>query len=211
MLEIDHIFMFVEPDGPELAQLKALGLVETYRREHPGQGTANACFAFDNLFIEVLWIVDPAEALTPAIVRTGLEPRSRWRSAGTCPLGIAWRGKAKGLIETWDFAPPYLPKGITIDVACDGDDPRQPMMFTFPGSQAPRDWAEAKRGQLQTKAGFNVVSKVILTLPESVVPSPALQCLSQTCRPELELSSGMGFGLKLFFEGPARRETYQVN
>jgi hypothetical protein len=209
-MEIDHIFMFVEPNGPELEQFKALDLIETYRREHPGQGTANACFCFENVFIELLWIVNPAEALTPAIVRTGLEPRSRWRTAGTCPFGIAWRGGAKGLIETWDFAPPYLPHGVTIDVACDGDDPRQPMMFTFPGSQAPRNWVDTKRGQLQTKAGFDVISKVTLTLPESVSPSTALHCLVQSCQPQLEVTTGVEYGLELAFSGPNRCETYRL-
>jgi Glyoxalase-like domain len=80
-MEIDHIFMFIEPDGPELNQLKSLGLVETYRREHPGQGTANACFCFDNMFVELLWMVDPTEALSTLIVRTDLEPitmENRW-------------------------------------------------------------------------------------------------------------------------------------
>jgi hypothetical protein len=48
-LEIDHLFVFIEPDGPEIEALRRLGLVETYRRAHPGQGTANVCFAFDNL------------------------------------------------------------------------------------------------------------------------------------------------------------------
>ena len=36
-MEIDHLFVFVEPDGAELAYLNSLGLVETYRRAHPGQ------------------------------------------------------------------------------------------------------------------------------------------------------------------------------
>ena len=32
--------VFIEPDGPEIDALKRLGLTETYRRPHPGQGTA---------------------------------------------------------------------------------------------------------------------------------------------------------------------------
>ncbi|MBT9552194.1 MAG: hypothetical protein IV088_15200 [Hydrogenophaga sp.] len=38
---IDHVFIFIERDGPEIDALKRLGLTETHRRAHPGQGTAN--------------------------------------------------------------------------------------------------------------------------------------------------------------------------
>ncbi|MEO1271293.1 MAG: hypothetical protein AAFX99_24640, partial [Myxococcota bacterium] len=67
------------------------GLVETYRRAHPGQGTANVCYALDNAFLELLWVVDLDEALSPAIRRTGLALRSEWKRHGISPFGIAWR------------------------------------------------------------------------------------------------------------------------
>lgn len=47
-LELDHIFVFIRPDGPEAARLEAIGLVESYRRDHPGQGTSNVCYCFEN-------------------------------------------------------------------------------------------------------------------------------------------------------------------
>jgi Glyoxalase-like domain len=200
-MEIDHIFMFIKPDGPQLDQLKSLGLVETYRRQHPGQGTANVCYAFDNMFIELLWLVDRDEALSSAILRTGLEARSRWKTAGTCPFGIAWRGGDDDAIATWDFAPPYLPKGVTIDVAIDGDDPRQPMMFTFPGSSAPSSWDEARKGGLQHAAGFRIVSHVTLTLPFDVAPSAALTLISSRSSPSLFVQKGAKFRLDLVFKG----------
>lgn len=200
-MEIDHIFMFIEPNGPELHQLKSFGLVETYRRQHPGQGTANVCFCFENMFVELLWMVDPTEALSPPIARTGLEPRSRWKTAGTCPFGIAWRGGDDEAIETWDFAPPYLLEGITIDVAVDGDDPRQPMMFTFPGSKAPSSWDPARKGALQHGAGFQTVSQLILTLPFEVMPSAALMNISEQCSPSLIVQQGAAYGLRLIFKG----------
>jgi hypothetical protein len=37
-MELDHVFVLIDPGGPELAYLKSLGLIETYRRQHPGQG-----------------------------------------------------------------------------------------------------------------------------------------------------------------------------
>jgi hypothetical protein len=201
-LEIDHIFVFIDKDGPEIAALTGLGLVETYRRQHIGQGTANVCFAFDNLFLELLWMDDPAAALSPAIVRTGLEARARWRSAGTCPFGIAWRGEPKEAIETWRFAPPYLPEGITIDVAVDSDDPRQPMMFSFPGSRAPTTWDAQRQGNLQHEAGFQRVSEILLTLPKDVTLSPTLRQIAAQASPNLIVQSGPVYGLQVLIEGP---------
>lgn len=52
---IDHIFMLVDPGGPEIAQMTELGLLETYRRVHTGQGTRNICYCFDNMFLELLY------------------------------------------------------------------------------------------------------------------------------------------------------------
>lgn len=200
-MEIDHVFMFIEQDGPQLDQLKALGLVETYRREHPGQGTANACFCFDNMFVELLWMIDPIEALSEPILRTGLESRSRWKTAGTCPFGIAWRDDNEKVIKTWEFAPPYLPVGVTIDVAIDGDDPRQPMMFTFPGSKAPVSGDPARKSALQHAAGFETVSKLILTLPFGIEPSASLNHIAQKCSPQLVTQHGANYGLDFVLTG----------
>jgi hypothetical protein len=205
-MEIDHVFMFVDRDGPELAQLMHLGLTVTYQREHPGQGTANACFCFANMFLELLWMDDPKAALTTPIVRSGLEPRSRWREAGTCPFGLAWRGDAAGAIPTWPFAPPYLPNGVAIDVATDGDDPRQPMMFTFPGSTAPSTWEIARRGGLQQAAGLDIIAGVYITIADDVEPSPALLHLEKHCVPDLKLRRGAGYELEIILKGETRHE-----
>ena len=95
-LAVDHLFLLIEPDGPEIEALRHLGLTETYRRAHPGQGTANACFAFDNLYLELLWLTSEPEARSAPVARTRLWERSQWRSLGTCPFGIAVRGGLAG-------------------------------------------------------------------------------------------------------------------
>jgi hypothetical protein len=165
-LAIDHVFLFVQPDGPELDALRRLGLTETYRRAHPGQGTANVCFAFDNLFLELLWLTNAAEARNPAIARTRLWERSQWRKQGACPFGIAVRGQLAGAgLPTWDYRPPYLPEGLSIPVATASDDPALPMVFISPGTEGPVDWPEARRGQLQWPAGFGPVLAVEVGLP----------------------------------------------
>lgn len=195
-MQLDHIFFFIEPDGAEIGLLKDLGLRETYRREHPGQGTANVCFAFENGFLELLWITNPAEAASAAILRTGLLARSKWRTDGTCPFGIAWRGGGE-TIPTWPFEPPYLPTGVSIPVAIDGDDPHQPMMFTFPGTVVPTEWEPERHGGFQNAGGFSAIEGVELCLPETVEASAELQTISAHMQPEFTLDKGKDFELRL--------------
>ena len=180
-MEIDHLFFFIEPDGPEIGALQRLGLTETYRRSHPGQGTANVCFAFDNLFLELLWLTSEAEARSPAIARTGLWERSQWFRSDACPFGIAVRGTlAFGGVPTWDYRPPYLPDGVSIPVVCDGDDQTLPMVFVSPGVQRPVDWPEVRRGPLQKPAGFGEVLSVEIGLPMPAAAAPLWGAMAST-------------------------------
>ncbi len=168
---IDHVFVFVEPGGAELAYLASLGLVETYRRTHAGQGTQNICFCFDNLFIECLWVCDTSAIRSPAVARTRLYERSQWRTAGTCPFGFAWRIFGDDCAfdpPVWAYRPAYLPDGMAIDVSVDGDDPRQPMMFRSPSGAPPSAWAPERRGNLQHAAGLGRVLALRLALPRGI-------------------------------------------
>lgn len=209
-LDLDHLFLFIEPDGPEIDALKALGFVETYRRAHPGQGTANACFAFDNLFLELIWLTDEAEARSPAIARTRLWERSQWRRLGNCPFGLAVRGDLAGAgLSTWAYQPPYLPEGLGIPVAAASDDPALPMVFVSPGSAPPIEWPEARRGGLQSGAGFGAVLSVELGLTQRAA---ALSGLSThpPCRLDPR-PEGQANGLRLALANPDGRHTHTLD
>ena len=187
---IDHVFMVVEENGPEIDEIASLGLVETYRRIHRGQGTQNVCYCFDNLFLELIWVNDKDEVRSTAIQRTGLYERSLWRMNGTCPFGIAWRrseGAPPSALPTWKFTPPYLPKGMSISVAMDSDDPRQPMMFESPGGSPPIEWPIEKRGTLQHSVGLGAVTEIRLGIPADVRPSSALKIIAQSDNPPLSI------------------------
>ncbi len=180
-MELDHIFLFTTPTSPDLPYLHTLGLTETYRRKHPGQGTENICFCFDNIFLECIWLTDAEEAQSPQIVRTRLYERSQWHTLGTSPFGLAWRDTAttpSTKIPTWPFRPPYLPPSITIDVAADSDDPNQPMLFKSPGSTPPASWPPEKRGALQHQAGLGQVLSATLHWPNHAPPTPSLKTLA---------------------------------
>ena len=201
-MELDHVFVLVQPDGPDLDYLRSLGLVETYRRRHPGQGTHNICFCFQNMFLECLFVSNPDDARSGLIARTGLYERSLWRTRATSPFGLAWRQTGAGEpfdIATWPFRPPYLPPGMTIDVATDSDDFRQPMMFRSPGSAPPGAWPPERRGVLQDPARLGRVLSVTLHWPAHAPPAPSLTALAaQTI---LELAPGQDApSLSLFVE-----------
>ncbi len=217
-MEIDHLFLFIEPDGPEGDALKRLGLTETYRRAHPGQGTANVCFAFDNLFLELLWLTREVEARSPAIARTRLWERSQWLAAqGSCPLGVAVRGDLAGAgVPTWDYRPPYLaqvlPDGAGIPVATASDDPALPMVFVSPGKESPVQWPEERRGTLQHGAGFGPVLSVELGLPARATSAPLMNGLTSANPPLRVAQRADGrHSLRLALADPAGRHTHTLD
>jgi hypothetical protein len=178
---IDHVFVLVEPGGQEAGALAALGLAESFRRAHPGQGTANTCFCFDNAYLELLWLAAPAEAASCALARSGLMARADWRRSGASPFGIALRSDDSdaGLpFASWDYAAPFLPAGMTIAVATASDDPRQPLLFRSPGNARPDAWTDGRAGERQRAAGFTEIVGLRLAFPDSVIPDPAFRALA---------------------------------
>lgn len=156
---LDHIFILVPGEHTPLrhALESDLGLRETYRRRHPGQGTTNICYAFDNAFVELLWIVDADECRSPTTRRLGFLERTT-----RCPFGIAYRcPEQPPPLETWDYRPSYLPPGMSIPIAVISDDPAVPMVFESPGRSAPIDWPPERRADLQHAAGFTRVEATL--------------------------------------------------
>lgn len=179
-MELDHIFLFVEDVDRAILSAEDIGLVETYRRAHPGQGTANVCYAFENAFLELIWLTNREEAESVAIRRTRLAERADWRRAGTCPFGIAWRGQEgeQELVETWPYTPPYLPEGMSIPVATISEEPSLPMFFQSPGRLAPRDWPDERKGQLQSALGYTTIEDIELQVPRDLPIPDELKVLS---------------------------------
>lgn len=53
-VEICHLFVFVDNLERAAEKMARYGFQESYRRNHPGQGTENVCYCFDNLYLELL-------------------------------------------------------------------------------------------------------------------------------------------------------------
>lgn len=175
-----HVFAFTDPDPPAPAP----GLVESFRRDHPGQGTANACYCFDDSYVELLWVTDREALASPAIARTRLAERADWRRRGTCPFGIALRGAMP--FPAWTWAPPYLPPGLSIAVAEMSADARQPFLFRSPGGARPDAWTDGRAGTRQEAAGLTEVARLVLSYPRGIAPAPEMLALAETGFLDLE-------------------------
>jgi hypothetical protein len=104
---IDHVFVMCSAGAPEAGALVRAGLVEGSANTHPGQGTANRRFFFDNMYLELLFVSDAEEAQREPVSRTRLWDRWSRRAAGACPfdyvMTLAFDGAAHS--RTSDLRP----------------------------------------------------------------------------------------------------------
>jgi hypothetical protein len=133
--EIDHAFVGCTPGAPEADALLARGFVEGSPNTHPGQGTANRRFFFENFMLEFLWVTDPKEATSAQTSRTRLWERCTHREARINPFGIILRAAggvdAPPPFATWPYYASYLPRGLALQVAS-GTTLQEPELFYLP-------------------------------------------------------------------------------
>jgi len=119
-IDLDHFFIWTDVGAPAAAALTALGFVEGAPNIHPGQGTANRRFFFDNAMLELLWVQDEAEAGSAPVRRLHLLERWQGREAGASPFGLCFRpvgAAAQALpFPGWTYQPSYLPEGVSMHI-----------------------------------------------------------------------------------------------
>lgn len=161
-MDLCHVFVFAEPDAT------LPGLTPSFQRTHPGQGTANRCYCFDDAYVELLWVTDCTEITSERTAPTGLSERARWRELGTCPIGIALRSAEPLPFSTWDYRPSFLPESMSIEVAEISRDPMMPFVFRSPGAARPDAWTDGRAGTRQTEAGLSELDRIVLTAPQAL-------------------------------------------
>lgn len=87
-MKIDHIFIFSDKRGKEADDLVNFGLTEGGSRLHPGQGTTNRKFHFENFFLEILWVVNEEDINNETTAKTKLSERSKFNENGQSPFGL---------------------------------------------------------------------------------------------------------------------------
>jgi hypothetical protein len=132
---VDHAFIGCTTGAPEADALLRLGFVEGSPNTHPGQGTANRRFFFENFMLELVWVSDPAEAQSERTRRTRLWERCQGRDGRINPFGIIFRSTstppAPAPFATWSYTPVYLPRGFAMQIA-EGTTLNEPGLFYLP-------------------------------------------------------------------------------
>lgn len=156
---LDHVYVFCEPGAPEAAQLEAAGLRIGVRREHPGQGTANACFCFADSYLELIWITDARDAAAAASP-LALPERARWREGSASPFGVCLRPvgdpTAPPPFAAMDYAPPYLPAGMPPIRIAEHAPAAEPLLFVLARDYVPPAIPHVLANSRVSKARFTV-------------------------------------------------------
>lgn len=162
-MEIDHIFIFSDQQGHEANELVDFGFVEGSSRVHPGQGTVNRKFYFENFFLEILWVEQEDEIKSTLTAPTQLWERSQFKHNSYAPFGLC-------LVNTEDtdalfqqaqiYQPDYFPEGMSIDMLTNHDLPYLPWTFRLPFKDPKKKTDEPTQHQnglkKLTKATFGI-------------------------------------------------------
>lgn len=134
-MKIDHIFIFSDKRGKEADDLVNFGLTEGGSRLHPGQGTTNRKFHFENFFLEILWVVNEEDINNETTAKTKLSERSKFNENGQSPFGLCLVNTSASdkLFEKSEiYQPDYFPKGMSIDILTNEQNPGLPWTFRLP-------------------------------------------------------------------------------
>jgi hypothetical protein len=131
---LDHLILLCSEGAPEANELVRLGLTEGSRNTHPGQGTANRRFFFDNAYLELVWLSNLAELESEPARRLGFLERWLGGRPDSCPFGLVLRPATTEDIQppfcSWAYRPTYLLPGRVINVA-EGIPISEPLVFHF--------------------------------------------------------------------------------
>lgn len=181
-LQLDHVFVFTRLGASPVAScLQQAGFTEGSRATHPGQGTSNRRFFFNNAYLELIWVDNESEVRSPLIAKTQLWERSNWQTMGRSPFGVSLRQISRiqpdKSFPTWDYLAPYLPPQTSIYIADNNEHHNEPLIFIYPPGVRPDSKPDSIREPLNHVNGASEITKVTITLPEIVILSEAAKIL----------------------------------
>ena len=162
-MEIDHIFIFSKNKGEEADELVEKGFTEGSSRIHPGQGTRNRKFYFENFFLEILWVVNEWEIQDERTRATRLWERSQFEKNGHSPLGVCLLNSPESdaiFSKALSYQPIYFPGGMPIDCLPHQGKEYLPWTFRLPfkgklkKADEPRNHQQAM--EMLTEARFGI-------------------------------------------------------
>lgn len=129
-----HMFILTDPGAPKANSLIEQGFIEGPSNTHPGQGTKNRRFFFENFMIEFLWIYDEEEAKNQTTKDTMIF--ERWSSRKEkCPYGFCIQPLKQNLVKPfhgWPYKPKYISPSQHILVANNWQNMNEPFLFMLP-------------------------------------------------------------------------------
>jgi hypothetical protein len=175
--ELDHFFVAVAGPDAGAAALESAGFQITAPQPHPGQGTASRGVIFENAYLELIWLADRTEAESPQIQRTRLADRLRSGSSA-CPFGLGLRRAGEEspafAFDTWDYSPPYLPEGMSFQMASSSEALKEPLVFYLPWVVGSIDPGPGHSNGARKVTGLEIL------LPWATSGSKTVQAVSQT-------------------------------
>ncbi|MEZ4571822.1 MAG: VOC family protein [Thermomicrobiales bacterium] len=179
-IELDHILICAPVGAPAAGRLIEAGFSEGTPNRHPGQGTVNRRFFFDNAFIEFIWVEDEDEARSDLVAPTQIWERWNWRETGFSPFEICLRldDGDEPPFETVDYRPPYIPEGSSIPIVT-GVQPAEPGIFINSMGVRPADVSRDARQPLEHPNGAREISHVLVGSPESTGMSEPVLSLTR--------------------------------
>jgi len=130
-MKIDHLFIFSENPEADVSELIQAGLTEGSSRVHPGQGTRNRKFYFENFYLEIVWVYDEKEIKSDLTAPTCLWERANCRSSGFSPFGLmlAHSPDTDALFkDCLIYNPAYLPEDLSFEIITNEKYPDFPMV-----------------------------------------------------------------------------------
>jgi Glyoxalase-like domain len=172
-LELDHVFVCTPDLDEDVALLVKAGFRCGMRSIHNGQGTANAVFYFDNAYLELLGAWDDVELQSPVVASVGLRNRIKWREAGACPFGVAFR--TTGVLDpvAWEYPAPFLPAGAVIPIITPAGNHKEPLLFFSLFSAPPATYAAEMDIPLDHFGVQSRLTCVLVAIPQEQVSDNA--------------------------------------
>lgn len=181
LLEIDHIFIIVPPGAHEAQVLQDAGFsLAPDTSRHVGQGTASVFFRFENVYLELIWVVDEEERDAG---ETEIATRMARRERNSSPFGVGLRTVEEEVTETLPFSTrsyqsAWMRPGTEIRLA--NDVPwHEPLLFVLEGYMRWTSLPAATRAQVTHASGTKRLTAVHLEGPGLVAPSTTLMHLAE--------------------------------
>ena len=136
-MKIDHIFIFSDCQGKEADELVKFGLTEGSNRIHPGQGTRNRKFYFDNFFLEIVWVNSESEIKSELTAPTKLWERANYTLNGASPFGLclASSDDIDDLFsQSLKYRPSYIPEDLSFEIITNEKKPYLPWTCRLPAT-----------------------------------------------------------------------------